>query len=113
IIDLLTGQMPMTNEDGSCVLVFKGEIYNFKELSAMLESKGHRFKTKSDSEAILHLYEEEGENCLRHLRGMFAFALWDARRRRLLLARDRIGIKPLYYGGERADHVCLGAEGAA
>ena len=97
IIDLLTGQMPMTNEDGSCVLVFNGEIYNFKELSAMLESKGHRFKTKSDSEAILHLYEEEGENCLKHLHGMFAIALWDARRRRLLLARDRIGIKPLYY----------------
>ncbi len=97
IIDLVTGQMPMTNEDGSCVLVFNGEIYNFKELSTMLESKGHRFKTKSDSEAILHLYEEDGDDCLQHLRGMFAFALWDARRRRLLLARDRIGIKPLYY----------------
>src|SRR5215831_16283193 len=79
IIDLATGQMPMTNEDGSCVLVFNGEIYNFRELSTMLESKGHRFKTKSDTEAILHLYEEEGDACLTHLRGMFAFALWDTR----------------------------------
>jgi len=97
IIDLVTGHMPLANEDESCWVVFNGEIYNFRELHARLEAKGHRFKSKSDTEVIVHLYEEEGDACLQSLEGMFAFALWDGPRRRLLLARDRIGIKPLYY----------------
>jgi asparagine synthase (glutamine-hydrolysing) len=97
IIDLVGGHQPIANEDESCWVVFNGEIYNFKDLHARLEAKGHRFTSKSDTETIVHLYEEEGDDCLQHLEGMFAFALWDAPRRRLLLARDRIGIKPLYY----------------
>ena len=97
IIDIATGSQPIGNEDGSCWIVFNGEIYNHHELRAELESRGHRFKTHSDTEAILHLYEEEGERCAERLRGMFAFAIWDARRQQLLLARDRVGKKPLYY----------------
>src|SRR5574341_1822989 len=96
IIDLTGGRQPMTNEDGSLWIVFNGEIYNHRSLRADLEAKGHRFKTKSDTEAILHLYEDEGERCVDRLRGMFAFAIWDAPRRALLLARDRLGKKPLY-----------------
>jgi len=103
IIDLSTGRQPMTNEDGSLWIVFNGEIYNFQELRDRLLAKGHPFKTKSDTETILHLYEEEGVECVRRLRGMFAFALWDRSRERLLLARDRMGKKPLVYalGGGR------------
>ncbi len=97
IIDLVGGHQPLANEDESCWLVFNGEIYNFRELRTRLESKGHRFRSRTDGETILHLYEEEGDGCLRHLEGMFAFALWDRPRRRLLLARDHLGIKPLYY----------------
>ncbi|MBI4589252.1 MAG: asparagine synthase (glutamine-hydrolyzing) [Candidatus Rokubacteria bacterium] len=97
IIDLVGGHQPLANEDESCWLVFNGEIYNFQDLGDRLESKGHRFRSKTDGETILHLYEEEGDDCLRHLEGMFAFALWDRPRRRLLLARDPLGIKPLYY----------------
>jgi len=97
IIDLLTGDQPMLNEDRSLCLVFNGEIYNFKRLRKELESHGHRFSTHSDTEVILHLYEDYGEQCIDHLRGMFAFALWDKTRRRLILARDRAGMKPLYY----------------
>ncbi len=97
IIDLVGGHQPLTNEDRSCWLVFNGEIYNFLDLRHRLESKGHRFSSKTDGETILHLYEEEGDDCLGHLEGMFAFALWDRPRRRLLLARDHLGIKPLYY----------------
>lgn len=97
IIDLETGNQPQCNEDGTIWITYNGEIYNFLELRKELEDKGHRFKTKSDTEAILHLYEEEGEKGLKKLRGMFAFGIWDGRKKRLLLARDRIGKKPLYY----------------
>ncbi|MFQ5960361.1 MAG: asparagine synthase (glutamine-hydrolyzing), partial [Candidatus Methylomirabilales bacterium] len=97
IIDLAGGRQPMTNEDGSLWIVFNGEIYNYRELRRDLEAKGHRFRSQSDTEVILHLFEEEGERCVDHLRGMFAFVIWDTRRRRLFLARDRMGKKPLYY----------------
>ncbi|MEI6125935.1 MAG: asparagine synthase (glutamine-hydrolyzing) [Pseudomonadota bacterium] len=97
IIDLSTGHQPLSNEDGSIWIVFNGEIYNYQELQKELASKGHIFKTKSDTEVIVHLYEEYGASCVERLRGMFAFALWDAKQKTLLLARDRVGIKPLYY----------------
>jgi asparagine synthase (glutamine-hydrolysing) len=96
IIDLPGGHQPMGNEDGSLHLVFNGEIYNFRELRSDLAQRGHRFRTRSDTEVILHAYETFGEGCVERLRGMFAFALWDAPRRRLFLARDRLGKKPLY-----------------
>jgi asparagine synthase (glutamine-hydrolysing) len=97
IVDLVTGDQPMANEDGSLWLVFNGEIYNHSDHRPALEARGHVYRSRADSEAILHLYEEHGPDCVHHLRGMFAFALWDARTRRLLLARDRLGVKPLYY----------------
>jgi asparagine synthase (glutamine-hydrolysing) len=97
VIDLEASAQPMSNEDGSVWIVFNGEIYNFKELRKELVARGHRFRTSGDTEVIVHLYEEFGEECVTRLRGMFAFAIWDARSDTLLLARDRIGIKPLYY----------------
>ena len=97
IIDLAAGGQPMSNEDDTIWIVFNGEIYNFPELRASLLAKGHRFKTHSDTEVIIHLYEDFGPNCVQHLRGMFAFAIWDVPRQRLFLARDRVGIKPLYF----------------
>jgi asparagine synthase (glutamine-hydrolysing) len=97
IIDLTTGDQPIGNEDGTIWVVFNGEIYNFRELRDELERRGHRFRTTGDTETIVHLYEEYGLGCVDRLRGMFAFALWDERRHRLFLARDRVGIKPLYY----------------
>src|SRR5712692_11284130 len=97
IIDLSGGHQPLSNEDGTIWIVFNGEIYNYQALRSELITKGHAFKTKSDTEVIVHLYEEYGPDCVEHLRGMFAFAIWDSRHRRLLLARDRIGVKPLYF----------------
>lgn len=97
IIDLEGGHQPISNEDNSLHIVFNGEIYNFSELRDELIKKGHRFSTRSDTETILHGYEEWGERCVERLRGMFAFAIWDAKAKRLFIARDRLGIKPLFY----------------
>ena len=97
IIDIAGGRQPIFNEDGTIAIVLNGEIYNYRELRRIIETRGHRLKTKSDTETIVHLYEDYGEACVSMLRGMFAFALWDARERKLLLARDRVGKKPLYY----------------
>src|SRR5712691_344370 len=109
IIDLTTGRQPVYNEDRSAGIVYNGEVYNFRELRSRLEGRGHHFATDTDTECIVHLYEDHGERCVEHLRGMFAFALWDGRRRRLLLARDRVGKKPLYYR-VTADGIWFGSE---
>lgn len=97
IIDLEKGKQPIFSEDGNLVIIFNGEIYNYKELRDILLLRGHKFKTNSDTEVIIHLYQEEGENCLEKLRGMFAFCLYDRKRKTVLLARDYFGIKPLYF----------------
>ena len=97
LIDVSSGAQPMFNEDSSIVVVFNGEIYNHLELRSVLESRGHIFRTHSDTEVILHAYEEYGLSFPTHLTGMFALALWDMKQRRLVLTRDRVGIKPLYY----------------
>lgn len=97
IIDLAGGTQPIANEDGSMKIVFNGEIYNYRELREFLEKHGHSFRTNSDTEAILHLFEEFGTDCIQHLDGIFAFAIWNEKKQELLLARDRMGIKPMYY----------------
>ena len=97
IIDLNSGHQPISNEDGTIWIVFNGEIYNYQELRTFLQRRGHVFTTQTDTEAIVHLYEELGPRCLDRLRGMFAFAIWDGNTETLFLARDRVGIKPLYY----------------
>ncbi len=109
IIDLAGGDQPIGNEDGSVQVVFNGEIYNFQLLRDWLTARGHRFRTHSDTEVLVHLYEEVGDRLVDRLRGMFAFALWDCRRRRLLLARDRLGIKPLYVYRD-AEKLLFGSE---
>ncbi len=100
IIDLQTGDQPISNEDQTIWVVQNGEIYNFPELRADLEKRGHIFKTNTDTECIVHLYEEYGDECVQHMRGMFVFALWDEKSERLLIARDRMGQKPLYYANQ-------------
>ena len=97
IIDIATGQQPLFNEDGSVGVVFNGEIYNFQALIPELQALGHVFRTKSDTEVIVHAWEAWGEDCVQRLRGMFAFAIWDRNRQCLFMARDRLGVKPLYY----------------
>jgi len=109
IIDLVAGNQPIANEDESVWTVFNGEIYNFPALRAELEGRGHVFRTHADTEVIVHLYEEQGSRCVERLNGMFAFAVWDARREVLLLARDRFGKKPLYYA-DHADGLLFGSE---
>src|SRR5947209_10916464 len=103
IIDVASGQQPIFNEDKSILIVFNGEIYNYHELQKELQAHGHHFRTNSDTEAIVHAYEEYGDDCVKHLHGMFAFAIWDRERQRLLVARDRFGKKPLnyYWDGQR------------
>lgn len=97
IIDLEGGKQPICNEDGRFSLIFNGEIYNYLELRQNLLARGHQLQTQSDSEVIIHLYEDEGSECVHKLRGMFAFAIWDKKEQTIFLARDRLGIKPLYY----------------
>ena len=97
IIDLSGGKQPIFNEDRSAAIIFNGEIYNYRDLASELTTAGHTFKTRSDTETILHAYEEYGDECVQQLRGMFGFAIWDRAKRRLLLARDRLGVKPVYY----------------
>jgi len=97
IIDLAGGRQPISGCNGAVTMVFNGEIYNYRDLQGELESRGHRFKTHSDTETIIHAYEEYGASCVDHLRGMFAFAIWDVNARELFIARDRVGKKPLYY----------------
>src|SRR3990172_6226164 len=97
IVDVAAGHQPMTNEDGSLYITYNGEIYNHADFRKSLEEKGHVYSTHCDTETILHLYEEYGVKCVEHLRGMFAFAIWDRRRREVFIARDRLGVKPLYY----------------
>jgi asparagine synthase (glutamine-hydrolysing) len=109
VIDLETGDQPIFNEDRSVVVVHNGEIYNYRQLRDELIRAGHRFATASDTEVIVHLYEEHGDACVERLRGMFAFALWDRRGRRLLAARDRIGKKPLFYA-QRGDGFWFASE---
>ena len=101
VIDPQAGHQPMSNEDGTIQVVFNGEIYNYRELAAWLRSRGHRLTTRCDTEVIAHLYEERGDEFVHDLNGMFAIALWDSRRRRLVLVRDRLGVKPLYWARDR------------
>jgi asparagine synthase (glutamine-hydrolysing) len=109
IIDLVSGQQPITNEDKTIRVVYNGEIYNFREIRAELLAKGHTFSTNSDTEIILHAYEEYGDECVQKFNGMFAFGIWDERSKRLLLVRDRLGIKPLYYSFQK-DTLIFGSE---
>jgi asparagine synthase (glutamine-hydrolysing) len=110
IIDVAGGQQPIHNEDRTKWIVFNGEIYNYQEIRADLEKRGHQFYTKSDTEAVVHLYDEYGVDCVQHLRGMFAFAIWDSREKSLFLARDRVGKKPLLYSHQANGDLLFGSE---
>ncbi|MDP2835149.1 MAG: amidotransferase 1, exosortase A system-associated [Pseudomonadota bacterium] len=110
IIDIASGQQPLFNEDGSVAVVFNGEIYNFVDLIPELTALGHTFKTRSDTETIVHAWEQWGEDCVHHFRGMFAFALWDRNKQTLFLARDRLGVKPLYYAVTDDGYLVFGSE---
>lgn len=110
IVDVAAGHQPMTNEDGSLHITYNGEIYNHADFRSMLESHGHVYRTHCDTETILHLYEELGEACVDHLRGMFAFAIWDQRKKVLFIARDRFGVKPLYYAHTDDGSLYFGSE---
>jgi asparagine synthase (glutamine-hydrolysing) len=110
IIDLATGQQPLYNEDQSVVVVFNGEIYNYQELIPQLQALGHQFRTRSDTEVIVHAWESWGEQCVEHFRGMFAFALWDRNQQTLFLARDRLGVKPMFYSILPSGELIFGSE---
>ena len=110
IIDLKGGQQPIWGEDKTSVIVFNGEIYNFQELKKDLEARGHKFDTNCDTEVIVHLYDEYGADCVQHLRGMFAFAIWDYKDRSLFVARDRVGKKPLLYSHQADGSLVFGSE---
>jgi asparagine synthase (glutamine-hydrolysing) len=110
IIDLAGGHQPISNEDNTVTIVFNGEIYNYRELQKELQTRGHQFRTNSDTETIVHAYEEFGSSCVNHLRGMFAFAIWDHREKQLFIARDRVGKKPLYYSVTRGGMLVFGSE---
>jgi asparagine synthase (glutamine-hydrolysing) len=110
IIDLSTGQQPLYNEDRSICIVYNGEVYNYQELIGELTKLGHRFRTRSDTEAIVHAWEAWGEECVDRLRGMFAFALWDRNSETLFLARDRLGVKPLHYAQLADGTLVFGSE---
>src|SRR5437667_7586129 len=109
IVDLAGGHQPLSNEDGSVWITFNGEIYNHAEVRRELEAAGHVYRTRSDTETIVHAYEQWGDECVHRFRGMFAFAVWDVRSKRLLLVRDRLGIKPLYWT-RAGDHLLFGSE---
>src|SRR5438034_11433307 len=109
IMDLATGHQPIGNETGTVQAILNGEIYNYRRLAAMLRERGHRFATSSDTEVIVHAWEEFGEDCLAHFNGMFSFVLWDAERQMLFAARDRMGEKPFYYA-ERGGWLVFGSE---
>jgi asparagine synthase (glutamine-hydrolysing) len=110
IIDLTGGHQPISNEDEAVTIVFNGEIYNYRNLQTVLQSRGHQFRTNSDTETIVHAYEEFGASCVDHLRGMFAFAIWDDREKKLFIARDRVGKKPLYYSVTHGGTLVFGSE---
>ena len=110
IIDLAGGHQPISNEDGAVTIVFNGEIYNYRDLQAQLQSRGHRFVTNSDTETIVHAYEEFGATCVEQLRGMFAFAIWDDHEKQIFIARDRVGKKPLYYTVTNRGSLVFGSE---